>query len=146
MERVGMIGLHPNPVRTGVHLSVHNARKPCPVLGILGKKKGNRSRESLICRPFVYLSRQPCSATPAPLREVGFNRSGESTTSIAGGQLKNLLGGGGARYRRCRLIDHIFESVDFLAHRGSPRSPDLGQVSPNHRPELAISEKPPLRR
>src|SRR5213594_1617875 len=70
MERVGMIGLHPNPVRTGVHLSVNNARKPCPVLGILGKKKGNRSRKPLICRPFVYLSRQPCSATPAPLREV----------------------------------------------------------------------------
>src|SRR5213593_1499577 len=69
MERVGLIGFHPNPVRTGVHLGVHNARKISPVLVILGKKKGNRSRKPLICRPFVYLSRQPCSATPA-LREM----------------------------------------------------------------------------
>jgi len=53
---------------TGVHLGVHNARKIDAVLGILGKKKGDRSRKPLICRPFSYLSRQPCSATPAPLR------------------------------------------------------------------------------
>ena len=41
-------------MKPGVHLGVHNPRKPRSLPVLLGKEKGQQINKTLICRPFYF--------------------------------------------------------------------------------------------